>query len=103
MDDNPYRSPEALAPQFTQYFVSTTAYVKAFVVYFLLSTFVGALVGGIVGGVAGGVMGAAGFDAGQVQLLCGLLGLIVAIPVQFSCFRYVIERFILKELNSRLG
>jgi len=83
--------------------VSTIAYVKAFAVYYLLSLVVGFGVGLVIGMVTALVLGGAGLDLTQIQIITGILGVLAGIPVHFFCFRFAIERFILKELNSRLG
>lgn len=78
-------------------------YIKAFAAYWLMSLILAAGVGMVVGAVAGAILGGAGADIGTIQLVCGVLGGLVGIPVQFVCFRFIVGKFIVQKTVSRLG
>lgn len=103
MNDNPYSSPVTAAPAGVAPGISMGDYVKAFAVHFLMSFILSAGVGFFVGAIAGVILAGAGIDMARMQLIGGVLGFLVSIPVNFVCYRFTVEKFIVRKLIAQRG
>jgi ABC-type uncharacterized transport system permease subunit len=77
-----------------------TDYVKAWILSWLCSTVAAFIVGAIVGAVLGAAMGMAGVPIRTIQIICGIAGFLVSIPLSYLFFRIFVSRFIVQKLTD---
>lgn len=70
-------------------------FFKAWFLFALVSTVGGFLAGAVLGAIVGVILGAAGAPLGQVQLICGLLGFAIGLPISFLSFRWSVTKYLL--------
>lgn len=75
-------------------------YFKAWIIFFLIVTVGGFILGGGLGFILGAAMGIAGMSMGQIQLICGVAGFLIGIPLSYFTFRWVVAEFIVKDLTA---
>ena len=80
--------------------IKESDYIKAWVFSWLCSTVAAFIVGAIVGAVLGAAMGMAGVPIRTIQVVCGIAGFLVSIPLSYLFFRIFVSRFIVQKLTD---
>ena len=72
-------------------------FFKGWVIFFLVSAVGGGILGGVAGVILGVIFGALGTDTAVIQLLAGVAGFIIAVPISYICYRWTVSQFILPQ------
>ena len=83
--------------------IKETDYLKAWALSWLCSTLAAFITGAIVGGVLGAAMGMAGVPIRTIQIVCGIAGFLVSIPLSYLFFRIFVSRFIVQKLTDLMA
>ena len=75
-------------------------YIKAFFLFWLCATVAGFIAGAIIGGILGAAMGVAGVPVRTIQIICGIAGFLVSVPLSYLFFRIFVARFIVQKLTT---
>ena len=75
-------------------------YFVAWFLFFLCATVGGAVAGFIGGALIGGILGAAGTKPEVIRAAGGVVGFIMAMPVSYLVFRFMVAKFIVSKLES---
>ncbi len=103
MNENPYSSPVVAASPLAAPSIGMGVYLKAFAIHFLMSLILSTGAGFFVGFIVGVLLAGAGIDFARLQLIGGVLGFLVSIPVNFICYRFTVEKFIVRRLMDQRG
>ncbi len=80
--------------------IKESDYIKAWALSWLCYTVAAFIVGAIVGAVLGAAMGMAGMPIRTIQIICGIAGFLVSIPVSYLFFRIFVSRFIVQKITD---
>ena len=80
--------------------IKETDYIKAWSLFWLCATVAGLICGAVIGAILGAAMGAAGVPIPTIQVVCGIAGFLVSIPISYLFFRIFVSRFIVQKLNA---
>ena len=75
-------------------------YIKAFFLFWLCATVAGFIGGAIIGAILGAAMGVAGVPIPTIQIVCGIAGFLVSIPISYLFFRVFVSRLIAQKFNA---
>jgi ABC-type nitrate/sulfonate/bicarbonate transport system permease component len=76
-------------------------YFKAWILFFLVATVGGFIIGALVGGVIGFIMGAMRYPLETITILCKEIGLCIAVPISYLCFKWSVGKYIVPQLVSK--
>jgi uncharacterized membrane protein len=80
--------------------VRESQYFVAWLLFWICSTIGAMLLGGAAGLVIGAVLGYRGVDLSIIQLICGGVGFLLAIPVSYLFFRLFVGVLIVKKAQD---
>ena len=78
-------------------------YLKTWLIFFLIATVGGGLLGMAIGGVIGFFLGAAGFSITQIEVICGVFGFVLGLPISFFTFQWSVRTYIVAPLLAALN
>lgn len=73
-------------------------FFKSWLVFAAISTFGGGLLGAIVGMIIGGIMGGAGATIATIQVVTGIVGLLLGLPISYFTFKWSVKKFIVAQM-----
>lgn len=82
--------------------VRESQYFVAWLLFWICSTIGAMLLGGAAGLVIGAVLGYQGVDLSLIQLICGAVGFLLAIPVSYLFFRLFVGMLIVKKAQHTI-
>ena len=75
-------------------------YLIAWVLFFICATIGGAVAGALVSGIIGGILRVMHASPQVISRVCGLLGFMLALPISYFLFRFVVARFIVEKVEA---
>jgi hypothetical protein len=75
-------------------------YLIAWVLFFICATIGGAVAGAIGGGIIGGLLGVLHASNQTIRAAAGVLGFLLALPISYLAFRFVVGKFIVEKVES---
>ena len=75
-------------------------YIKAWFLFWLCATVAGFIGGAIIGGILGAAMGVAGVPIRTIQIICGIAGFLISVPLSYLFFRIFVSRCIVQKLTT---
>jgi ABC-type uncharacterized transport system permease subunit len=82
--------------------VKESEYFIAWSAFWIGATIGGFIAGAIAGAIIGFMLGAAGIDLQQIKVASGVAGFIIAVPVSYICFRFIVDRLIVKKMEKQM-
>ena len=80
--------------------VNGVDYLKPWIIFFVLSFVATTIAGAIVGGIAGALLHVVGGAPRLIQIVAGLLGFVISLPISYFCFRFAVSKFLLPKVSS---
>ena len=73
-------------------------FFKSWLVFAAIATFGGGLLGALVGMIIGGIMGGAGATIPTIQLVTGIVGMLLGLPISFFTYKWSVKKFIVAQM-----
>ena len=80
--------------------IKESDYLKAWFLFWLCATVGGFIGGAIIGGILGAAMGVAGVPIRTIQIICGIAGFLLSVPLSYLFFRIFVSRCIVQKLTT---
>src|SRR2546421_10582670 len=77
-------------------------YLVAWAIFFVCALVGGGVVGFILGAIAGVILAAVGVSIETIPIITGILGFLISLPISYLCFRFVVGKFVVEKLETRL-